>query len=123
MAWLRPLGAAAEYITCRVANPRFLRDFARPGSSSSRRRDSIAATPGDFQALGRNVLLSLGKLIGLMMLGGMSAIAAAVVYVQTASPPLAVLATAPVLLAGGVVLVPLVALAYQRFDVGRDTPA
>ena len=37
----------------------------------------MAATPGDFQALGRNVLLSLGKLMGLMVLAMMSTIAGA----------------------------------------------
>lgn len=82
-----------------------------------------AATPGDFQALGRNVVLSMGKLVGLGVVLGTAVVPAVVVYSLTESPAWAVLTACPVLLAGCVVLVPLVSLAYQRFDVSRDTPA
>jgi hypothetical protein len=83
----------------------------------------MATTPGDFQALGRNVLLSMGKLIGLSMMLVASLMVAGPVYVLTQSPALALLSACPVLLVGGAMLVPLVALAFRRFDVGRDTPA
>ena len=83
----------------------------------------MAATPGDFQALGRNVLLSLGKLIGL----GVVVIVAGGVWITVSlvtGSPWAGIAAAWVALAGcGVGLVPLLTLAFRWFDVGRDTPA
>jgi hypothetical protein len=83
----------------------------------------MAATPGDFQALGRNVVLSMGKLIGLGVVLGAGAVVGVPVGVLTQSVALGVLAGCPVLFVGCVAMVPLVALAFRRFDVGRDTPA
>ena len=45
----------------------------------------MAATPGDFQAVGRNVLLFVGKIVGL----GVTLMATAVVAVVVALPPTA----------------------------------
>jgi hypothetical protein len=83
----------------------------------------MAATPGDFQALGRNVLLSMGKLMGLGTIVMLSAMAAVPVGLLTRSIAWGLLAACPVLLVCGVALVPVVSLAFRRFDVGRDTPA
>ena len=83
----------------------------------------MAATPGDFQALGRNVLLVVGKMVGL----GVTLAAAAVVGVPvgylTDSVALGLVASWPVVVLIGAALIPLVSLAFQWFDVGRDTPA
>jgi hypothetical protein len=83
----------------------------------------MASTPGDFQALGRNVLLSMGKVIGVGAAVTAAAFPGAVAYALSGSVALGVLAACPVLLVGCVALVPLVTLAFRRFDVGRDTPA
>jgi hypothetical protein len=83
----------------------------------------MAATPGDFQSLGRNVLLSLGKVIGLGLVGLAAALVGLVVWFVTGETWLGVAAAWPVVLAAGVALTPLVGLAFTWFDVGRDTPA
>jgi hypothetical protein len=82
-----------------------------------------AATPGDFQALGRNVLLSIGKLIGMLVVIACASVVSGLAYALTQSYWLAVAAAWPVLVVCGAGLVPLVALAFVWFDVGRDTPA
>jgi hypothetical protein len=83
----------------------------------------MAATPGDFQALGRNVLLSVGKIVGLVFIGVLTASVAAIPGILTDSLVVAGVAAWLVLLGCGAALVPLVALAFRWFDVGRDTPA
>jgi hypothetical protein len=83
----------------------------------------MAATPGDFQALGRNVLLSLGKVIGLSVVAVVAVIVGGVGYGLTGNLWLGLAAAWPVVLLSGATLVPLVALAFQHFDVGRDVPA
>jgi hypothetical protein len=83
----------------------------------------MANTPGDFQAVGRNVLLSLGKLFGLGLVATVAGVAVAVAWVVTRDAYLAALAGLPVVVLAGAALVPLVALAFDAFDVGRDTPA
>ncbi len=84
----------------------------------------MAATPGDFQALGRNVLLAVGKIAGLMVTLSVAAGVGAIAYFLSAENTMIALAAAwPVVALCGAALVPLVALAFQWFDVGRDTPA
>lgn len=83
----------------------------------------MAATPGDFQALGRNVLLTMGKMLGLAVVGGSAAMAGVLTWLITGNPWAGVAAAWPVLAAAGIVLVPLCGLAFRWFDVGRDTPA
>ena len=68
------------------------------------------------------LLLSMGKLLGLVAVLGAAAVAAVPVWFITKSEAFAALAACPVLLAGGAALVPLVSAAFRRFDVGRDTP-
>ena len=83
----------------------------------------MAATPGDFQALGRNVLLVAGKIAGLDRRPGGGGPRGRRRRVFTGSVPLGVAAAWPVVVLFGGALVPLVSLAFQWFDVGRDTPA
>jgi hypothetical protein len=83
----------------------------------------MAATPGDFQALGRNVLLSLGKLIGMTFVVALAFSVGGIVSVLTQTRWLAIAAAWPVVAGCSAALVPLVALAFRWFDVGRDTPA
>jgi hypothetical protein len=94
-----------------------------------------AATPGDFLAIGRNVLLSLGKLMGLVLVCGTAAGVGAVVAVivqQLNTQPSWLGANSGwigaaagwMIVAGmGCCMIPLVSLAFKHFDVGRDTPA
>ena len=77
----------------------------------------------DFQALGRNVLLVVGKVAGLTVTRAAAAVVGTVVGLLTDSVPLGVAASWPVVVLCGAALVPVVSLAFQWFDVGRDTPA
>jgi hypothetical protein len=83
----------------------------------------MASTPGDFQALGRNALLALAKAMGLGAVGTAAALTGAFVWLVTANPWFGVAAAWPVVACGGAALVPAIGLAFERFDVGRDTPA
>ena len=83
----------------------------------------MAATPGDFQAMGRNVLLTFGKIVGLMVTLTVAGVVGGVVYLFTESIAIGMAAAWPVVALFGAALVPLVSLAFQWFDVGRDTPA
>ena len=83
----------------------------------------MAATPGDFQAMGRNVLLTFGKIVGLMVTLTVAAVVGGVVYYFTENVAIGMAAAWPVVALCGAALVPLVSLAFQWFDVGRDTPA
>ena len=88
----------------------------------------VPAAPGDFQMMGRQTLILLAKFTALLVVVLPAALAGAVVYgivtfVSNANGFL------PAVAAGWLVLtvlssgvVPLVALAYARFDVSRDTP-
>jgi hypothetical protein len=82
----------------------------------------MASQPGDFQAIGRNVLFVLAKLFGLALVFGVAFLPA--LGLSLVSGNLLVgLAWAWMVLVGSAVLtVPLVALAFTWFDVGRDTP-
>jgi hypothetical protein len=83
----------------------------------------LPATPGDFQAFGRNLLLTLFKFIGFGVAGVTTFLVAALVYFLTGRSLPAALAAAWVVLSGFAAgLVPLAALAFRRYDVARDTP-
>jgi len=83
----------------------------------------MAATPGDFQALGRNVLLAMGKMMGILVVAVVAGVAGGITYFLTGVAWVGVAAGWPVVAVAGAVLVPLCGLAFQWFDVGRDTPA
>jgi hypothetical protein len=83
----------------------------------------VQANPGDLQAMGRQMVMWLVKCFVLMV---MIFVAGAFGYITYWLAGLNVVAGAAVgwlVLAGFVVgLVPLIALAFNRFDVARDTP-
>jgi hypothetical protein len=83
----------------------------------------VVATPGDVQVLGRNLLLLFLKMVILMMAGGLGAGVAFAVYYLAGENLAAALGAAWLVLAGfAAATVPLVALAFRRYDVARDTP-
>jgi hypothetical protein len=83
-----------------------------------------AATPGDFQALGRNVLFIVAKGTVTGIVGLVAGLAAFIVYRVTDDNWLMAGLTAwPIVVVSAAALVPLVAWAFTNFDVGRDTPA
>jgi hypothetical protein len=83
-------------------------------------------TPGsaaDFQLFGRQVLLVWAKVLALLVISGVITLVSAAVYLVTRGSWPATLVAAWVLLVGvDVALVPTIGLAFQRFDVSRDTP-
>lgn len=84
----------------------------------------MAATPGDFQALGRNVLFLVAKATVLGVVCLVAGMVGAAVYLAFGENLLlATLAAWPVVVLSAAALVPLVAWAFTIFDVGRDTPA
>jgi hypothetical protein len=83
----------------------------------------MANTPGDFQALGRNVLLVFARLLGVLTVAGVAGVAGGLVAWASDSLWAGVAAAWPVVLGAGLLLVPFISLAFQAFDVSRDTPA
>jgi hypothetical protein len=82
----------------------------------------LASTPGDFQAVGRNVLFMMAKLFGIGLVAGVAAMAGVLGAMVGRSLVLGV-ALAWLVVAGcAATLIPAVAVAYNSFDVGRDTP-
>src|SRR6185437_5209951 len=84
----------------------------------------MAATPGDFQALGRNVLFMMAKAIGLIVVVLVAGTVGGLAYMLSGNNWVIGLTAAwPVMVGCAAALVPLVAWAFVLFDVGRDTPA
>jgi hypothetical protein len=86
-----------------------------------------AAMAGNYQMMGRNMLLMLAKFLITGLIGGITGLVAALVYLlmELVQGPslLASLTVAWLLITGFAIgLVPLVALAFRRFDVARDMP-
>jgi hypothetical protein len=79
-------------------------------------------SPGDFQALGRNVLFLFAKGFALAVVGMLSAVLGVIAYLISGSVLVGVLVPWPAVALAAAALVPLVALAFARFDVSRDTP-
>ena len=82
----------------------------------------MVTTPGDFQAMGRNVLSQFAKILGLGGAVAVAAVAGAVGYLLTGRT---VWAGAAAWLASALfaaALVPLLGWAFQAYDVGRDAP-
>jgi hypothetical protein len=80
-------------------------------------------TPGDFQMIGRHMLLFFGRILCLGLALGSAAVVGVVVYlIAGRSWPPALIAAWFVLAAYAVGMIPLVALAFRKFDVSRDTP-
>jgi hypothetical protein len=83
----------------------------------------VQSTPGDFQMVGRHMLLMFATLLCQALLVGVPALMATAVYFVSGGSWPAALATAWLLLAAiTAALIPLIALAFRQFDVARDTP-
>jgi hypothetical protein len=90
----------------------------------------MPATPGDFQLMGRHILLMLAKTIGLLavllavaLVSGMITLAARILGLGAGLTWAAALAAAWLVLVGiALGLVPLQVWAFQSFDVARDVP-
>jgi hypothetical protein len=87
----------------------------------------VAAMAGNYQMMGRNMLLMLAKFLIMGLIGGITGLVVALVYLLMElmqGPSLLVSLTVAWLLISGfaIGLVPLVALAFRRFDVARDMP-
>lgn len=90
----------------------------------------LPATPGDFQLMGRHIVLMIAKMLGVttallpaLGLALLTALLAVLLNQAEYTVVLAALAGAWLgLVAAGVGLVLLVIVAFKRFDVARDTP-
>jgi hypothetical protein len=82
----------------------------------------MQSSPGDFQALGRNVLFLFAKGMVLVMVGMLAGIVGLIAYLISGSVIVGVLVPWPAVALIAAALIPLVALAFKRFDVSRDTP-
>jgi len=82
----------------------------------------VAAHPGDFQLIGRNIVVWLAKMtaIGLTVLP--ATIIGLVIYFVTHNQVLAIGSATVIVVLVVATGVPLVAWAFLRFDVARDTP-
>jgi hypothetical protein len=84
----------------------------------------MASSPGDFQAMGRNMLMVMAKTIILVVVGVAAFIAGYIVYFITAESWVPGVAVAwMVVVVAGLAMLPLVSFAFQQFDVTRDVPA
>ena len=82
-----------------------------------------AAGPGDLQGFGRQMVVFLLKLIAMMLGAGVALGTAAVAYRQSDSRAAAIATAVVVLWLEVVALLPLLRLAYLKYDVSADTPA
>jgi hypothetical protein len=85
------------------------------------------ATAGDFQMMGRNMLLMAAKFLIVGLIGGITGLVGVLVYHLTEmadGPSWPASLTVVWLMVSGfaIGLVPLLAMAFRRFDVARDTP-
>jgi hypothetical protein len=83
----------------------------------------LASSPGDFQAMGRNILLFLVKALVLGMSIGLAVLVALGVTWLTGRPLLALTSGWLTLVACAAALIPPTAWAFVQFDVSRDMPA
>jgi hypothetical protein len=81
-----------------------------------------SATPGELGAMGRQVVLFVVKVLAVALACGVAAGLALAAMWATRSAPLALAVASGVLALEAAALVPLVALAFGRFDPSRDTP-
>jgi hypothetical protein len=82
----------------------------------------VATSPGDFQTSGRYMLIFFAKFMCLGPVILATLLAALIMQLITESLVVALAAAWVVILICGVCVVPLVVLAFKRFDVATDTP-
>ena len=81
-------------------------------------------TTADLQVMGRFMLLFLAKMTCMAIASALAALTGALAYYLTGGSWPATIGTAwVVLIAFAAGLVPLIALAFRRFDVARDVAA
>jgi hypothetical protein len=80
------------------------------------------ATPGDFQLMGRQLLMLLAKFLALGIPAAVALAAWGITYFLTERHLPAAAAASLVLVAFAVSLVPALAAAFRNFDVSRDMP-
>jgi hypothetical protein len=84
----------------------------------------MAVSPGDLQGTGRRMIVLVLKLMGVLVVGGFATAAAALVYAFTDhSLALACGTAAMVLVGADAGLVPVLGVAFVRFDPSIHTPA
>jgi hypothetical protein len=81
-----------------------------------------AAAPGELGAVGRQVVMFLVKIVTIAFAAGLAVGVGLAAAALTHSATAGVAAAFATLAAEGIALVPLVALAYARFDPSVDTP-
>jgi hypothetical protein len=79
-------------------------------------------TPGDFSNAGRQMIMLIGKGLGLMIGVGLPAAFGGITYAITGSLALTLLAALVPALAICALPIPLTTIAFIRYDVARDTP-
>ena len=80
--------------------------------------------PGQFQFMGRLMLVTFLKMMALLLVFGISSVPAVVILVLLDGPPeLAALSTVPLLAVFAVAFTWLVGRAFRGFDVGKDVPS
>ena len=83
----------------------------------------MVTTPGDFQAMGRNVLAQFTKTLGVGAAVFVATVCGVVVYLLSGRNVLAAAAAAWLAAAAcAAALVPLVGWAFTFYDVARDAP-
>jgi hypothetical protein len=83
----------------------------------------VQAGPGDLQTMGRQMLLYMAKMLALVLILGVAFLFGVIVSLPLGMNWVVVAAVGWLVLAGFVVgLVPLIGLAFNRFDVARDIP-
>jgi hypothetical protein len=83
---------------------------------------TVPTTPGDFSHAGRQMLLFLGRMIGMTLALVLPAIFGGITYLIAKSVFAAGAAAWFSLVMVSWVPIPFVAWAFKRFDVARDTP-
>ncbi len=82
-----------------------------------------ASTPGDFQHFGRQMMMMMAKMFILGMIATIAALGGLVVYLLLGNSLPAAIGFGWCLLSGfAVALLPVIAWAFQRFDVSRGLP-
>ena len=80
----------------------------------------VTHTPGDVQFMGRLMVMSIVKMLILALAGGVSALCGFLAYL-VGGMTAAMIVSWSVWACASVVFVPLIALAFRRFDVASDT--
>jgi hypothetical protein len=83
----------------------------------------VAVSPGDFQTAGRNMLNFFAKFLCLGPIMVFALLVGLLIGLPTENVAAGLAGAWIVVLGGGIGIVPLVVLAFKRFDVARDTPA